>query len=67
MLKRIYFFSIGLTIALLLSACTANQTPLAIDRESAVPGTQVSRQGKTFALTGTGIASRTEIAGHQPC
>ena len=55
MLKQIYFFSMGLALALMLSACTATQTPLAIDTESAVPGTQVSRQGKTFALTGTGI------------
>ena len=55
MLKQIYFFSMGLTLALLLSACTANQTPLAIDTDSAVPGTQVSRQGERIALTGTGI------------
>jgi thiol peroxidase len=55
MLKQICFFSVGLALALLLNACTTSQTPLAIDKESAVPGTQVSRQGERFALTGTGI------------
>ncbi len=56
MLKQIGFFAMGLALALFLNACTARQTPIAIDKESAVPGTQVSRQGEIFTLTGTGIA-----------
>ncbi len=55
MLKLFNFFSVGLTLALLLSACTMKQAPLAIDSESSVPGTQVARQGEKLALTGTGI------------
>jgi thiol peroxidase len=55
MLKRIYFFSVGLTLALLMSACTAKQANLAIDSNSVAPGTQVARQGEKLALTGTGI------------
>lgn len=55
MLKQIFFFSAGLCLAFLLSACTIKQTPLAIDSNSVVPGTEVARKGELLALTGTGI------------
>ena len=56
MIKWILFFPAAFTLLLLLGACTAKQSPLPIDTTSAVPGTQVSRQGEILALTGTGIA-----------
>ena len=55
MFKQIYFFSMWLTLALLLNACKTQQAPIAIDKNSVIPGTQVSRQGEKLALTGTGI------------
>jgi len=56
MIKQIHFFSVGLALALFLSGCATQQAPLAIDSESATPGTQVARQGEKLALAGTGIA-----------
>lgn len=38
-----------------LAACSAKQPQLAVDRESAIPGTTVSKQGNTITLLGTGI------------
>ncbi len=55
MLKQKFFFSVGFTLALLLSGCATHQAPLPIDSTSAVPGTEVSRKGEKLALTGTGI------------
>jgi thioredoxin-dependent peroxiredoxin len=55
MLKHTFFFPAGLVLALMLTACTAKQAPLTIDSQSAVPGTQVSRQGEILPLAGTGI------------
>lgn len=55
MLKQICFFSTGIILTLLLTAC-AKQAPLVIDSESAIPGTQVTRQGEKLALMGKGIA-----------
>jgi len=54
MLKKTFFF-VGLSLTLLLSACTTKQPPIAIDTNSVVPGTQVARKGAQLALTGTGI------------
>jgi thioredoxin-dependent peroxiredoxin len=56
MTKQIHSFSVGLALALFISGCAAQQAPLAIDSESAIPGTQVARQGEKLALAGTGIA-----------
>jgi thiol peroxidase len=55
MQKQIHFRIVALTIVLLLAACTAKQAPIVIDVTSNVPGTQVSKQGETLALAGTGI------------
>ncbi len=55
MFKQICFFSAGLTLALLVSACAIKQAPIAIDSDSVTPGTQVARQGEKLALTGTGL------------
>ena len=55
MMKQVYFFSIGVILAVLLSGCKAQQPPIPIDSDSAVPGTQVTRQGEKLALTGHGI------------
>jgi len=49
----LYCTLIALTVT--LAACSGKQPQLAIDRESAVPGTAVSRQGNTLALLGQGI------------
>lgn len=55
MIKRKLLFLVVFTV-LLLGACTAKKTNLPIDTTSAVPGTQVAKQGQELALTGTGIA-----------
>lgn len=55
MLKPKFFLLAGLSLTLLLSACTTKQTPLAIDSNSVVPGTQVTKKGQKLALIGTGI------------
>ena len=55
MIKQFFLFLVVLTLSL-LGACTAKQTNLPIDTSSAVPGTQVAKQGQELALTGTGIA-----------
>jgi thiol peroxidase len=55
MLKKIFFFSLGLAFSLTLFACTTKQAPLTIDYDSAVPGTQVARKGEKLPLTGEGI------------
>jgi thiol peroxidase len=54
MLKKIFFFPVGLTLIFLFS-CTTNHPAITIDSGSVVPGTQVSRKGEVLALTGTGI------------
>jgi thiol peroxidase len=55
MVKKIFFFSLGLAFSLTLSACTTKQAPLVIDSTSVLPGTQVARKGEKLALTGEGI------------
>jgi thiol peroxidase len=55
MLKSIYLFSAVLIFSLVLSNCTKEPSPLPIDTSSVRPGTQVTRQGEPFPLTGTGI------------
>lgn len=55
MLKQLALFAVGITLALFLSACKGRQPPLPIDANSVVPGTQVTRQGESLTLTGTGI------------
>jgi len=54
MLKRKCFFA-GLALALALGACNGQQASVPVDSTSAVPGTEVSRQGEKLALAGTGI------------
>jgi thiol peroxidase len=54
MLKQQYFFA-GLVLALALGACNGQQASVPVDSNSAVPGTEVSRQGEKLALIGTGI------------
>lgn len=54
MRKQKYFFA-GLALALALGACNGQQASVPVDSKSAVPGTEVSRQGEKLALTGTGI------------
>ena len=55
MLKHILFFLAGFSLIIILSGCAAKQPPMTIDSNSAVPGTQVTKQGKVLALAGTGI------------
>lgn len=55
MSRQKVFFLLGLSLTLLLSACTTKQSPLAIDSDSVAPGTQVTKKGETLALAGTGI------------
>ncbi len=55
MLKQNIFFLAGISLALLLSACTAKQTPVAIDTKSVAPGTEIAKKGEPLALTGTAI------------
>jgi len=47
------FTLVALTLG--FAACSATQPQLAVDRESAKPGTAVSRQGSSLALLGPGI------------
>lgn len=54
MRKQKCFFA-GLALALALGACNGQQASVPVDSKSAVPGTEVSRQGEKLALTGTGI------------
>jgi thiol peroxidase len=54
MLKQKCFFA-GFALALALGACNGQQASVPVDSKSAVPGTEVSRQGEKLALTGTGI------------
>ncbi len=56
MMKHTFLLSVAFILFFLLNACTTKQAQLPIDTTSAVPGTQVARQGETLALTGTGIA-----------
>lgn len=55
MFNQKLFFLVGLSLTLLLSACTTKQSPVAIDSNSVAPGTQVTKKGETLALAGTGI------------
>jgi thiol peroxidase len=55
MFKYKMFFFLGLSLTLLLSACATKQSPLTIDSDSVVPGTQVTKKGEKLALAGTGI------------
>ncbi|MFT5701455.1 MAG: thiol peroxidase [Desulforhopalus sp.] len=55
MFKSTYLFFATLSLTLILSACTTKQAPIVMDSDSAIPGTQVSKNGKELALTGTGI------------
>ena len=55
MTKPMYLFSVGIILAVLLSACGTHQAAIAIDSKSAVPGAQITRQGEKLALTGHGI------------
>ncbi len=55
MFKKNIFYTIGIAFALMLSSCTTKQAPLAIDYDSAVPGTQVAKKGEPLALAGEGI------------
>ena len=56
MFKQKMFFLLGLSLALLLSACATKQSPVTIDSNSVAPGTQVTKKGEVLALAGTGIA-----------
>ena len=55
MLKQILFFLAGFSLTIALNACTTKQPTMAIDSNSVVPGTQVTKQGEKLALAGTGI------------
>lgn len=55
MLKSNYLVLAALFVTFLLSGCATKQPPMVVDTKSAVPGTQVARQGQELALTGTGI------------
>ena len=55
MLKQKCFFPAGFALALALGACNGQQASVPVNSKSAVPGTEVSRQGEKLALTGTGI------------
>jgi thiol peroxidase len=55
MLRQTLLFWAVFFLALLLSSCTTKQPSLVIDSASVAPGTQVTRKGETFPLTGTGI------------
>ena len=55
MSKRFFTSTVACLSAVLLIACGAKQAPLVVDRESSVPGTQVSRKGEVRALTGSGL------------
>ena len=55
MLIQNFFLLAGLSFTLLLSACATKPTPLAIDSNSAVPGTQVAWKGEKMVLIDTGI------------
>ena len=55
MLKKMFFFSLALTLAALFTGCTAKQPSLAVDSNSVTPGTEVTRKGEKMALVGTGI------------
>lgn len=54
MFKQKCFFA-GLACALVVSACNGQKASVPVDSKSAVPGTEVSRQGEKLTLTGTGI------------
>ena len=55
-MKRFFLFAAAFSLFSLLSGCMMKQTHMPIDTTSAVPGTEVSRQGEKLALLGTGIA-----------
>jgi len=55
MLKKIVLLPVLLILSMVVSTCRTQQEPIPIDTNSARPGTEVTRQGTTLALTGTGI------------
>lgn len=55
MLKNISTLIIGISIAILLTACATPQGSITIDSESVVPGTKVAKKGEPLPLLGTGI------------
>ncbi len=55
MLKKISFLLLGSAMAVLLAACATKQAPIAIDYNSATPGTQVAKKGENLPLAGKGI------------
>lgn len=55
MLKRNCFLFVGLALGILLSGCAAKQSALTIDKDSSIPGTQVTKKGERIALMGEGI------------
>lgn len=55
-MKKVSSICSGLALLFLLSACGTKQPNVAVETESVVPGTQVSKQGKPLALLGKGIA-----------
>ncbi len=55
-MKQILIFAAAFSLLSLFNGCMMKQTHLPIDTASAVPGTEVSRQGEKLALAGTGIA-----------
>lgn len=55
MLKLNYLFFAGLCLTLLLSGCAMKKAPIVMDKESATPGTKVSKKGQELELAGTGI------------
>lgn len=56
MKKQLYFLILALIMVFLFTGCAKNQPPLTIETESAVPGTQVAKQGQKIGLTGSGIS-----------
>ncbi|MEE4241761.1 MAG: thiol peroxidase [Desulfopila sp.] len=55
MSRGIYTFIVGCSFVFMLTGCAVKTPPLAVDSESVVPGTEVSRNGETLKLAGNGI------------
>lgn len=56
MLKKPFYLLSGVITLVLLVGCATKQPPVTVETGSAVPGTEVARNGQKLALAGTGIA-----------
>lgn len=56
MRKLISYSIMLLATGMFLSGCMSKTSPLAIDKDSVVPGTYVTKNGQSLALDGPGIA-----------